>query len=1485
MARLGPRKGAPMAGGASAPSAEWPLYRAERLEGRVLLSGLSIAQENALPGAPPSQWVLAAADPSIEGFTTDISVNQGQTVQFKINDKSAAPYHIDIYRLGYYSGLGARLVTTIPASATVDEVQPAPLTDATTGLTDAGDWDVTASWPVPQDATSGIYQAKIVRDDTGGANRIIFIVRADSSHSDLLFQTSDETWQAYNTWGGHSLYIGATPAAPDRGVAVSYNRPLVYPEPLGASVFWEEYPMVRWLDANGYDVSYFSDVDSDRNGALIKNHRVFLSVGHDEYWSPGQRANVEAARDAGVNLAFFSGNEVFWQTHWENSSDSSATPYRTLVCYKETRNDIRSDPLSPTVWTGAWADARQPGGADPQNALTGTLFSANGTRFDSITVPADDGQLRFWRNTSIARLAPGQTATLPIGELGYEWDSDSDNGFRPAGLIDLSHTTIQLAGQKLLDFGAVYGAGTATHSLTLYRAASGALVFGAGTINWSWGLDATHGYAPTATSPDMQQATVNLFADMGVQPATLQSGLTPATASTDTVAPTSVILSPLAGATLPSGDPVTIGGTASDSGGGVVAGVEVSVDGGASWHPATGRSTWSYVWSPAVPGVVGIRTRAVDDSGNLETPSAGVAVTVVAPDRPLSIWGDSAAPLVPSVNSPISLELGLKFRSDIDGYITALRFYKGPLNTGPHVGYLWDAGGHLLASAAFSSETPAGWQQVSFPSAVPITANTTYVASYYTASGNYSVDNFALATTAVSNGPLHALSSWQSAGNGVFAYGRDFPTASIGTAENFWVDIVFSSDPAVGGPAVVTEDPASGGTGAALTTAVRAVFNEAIDPSTVLFQVSGPSGMVAGNVRYDQSTHTATWAPLSPLDPSTTYSVSVSQAKDAAGRVMPPASWSFTTFGSGPYSLWPSSAAPARASTFNPLAVSQGMELGILFRADVAGYITGVRFYKAKSASGDHLAHLWDGTGNLLATAQFTNETASGWQDARFAAPVPLRADTTYVASYHDTSGWAPTDLNYFSVSGWDSPPLHVQPRPGGVYAFGQTPFPSHGYADSNYWVDVDFVPGTPLSAAAALPPITAAGRDYTFSITYSDPSPIDPSTLTGSNLLVTGPNGFSQAATLVAVDSSTPGSPRTATYRIRPPSRLWMAADDGNYTVALQPSQISDTAGRYAPPMSLGTFTVTAPSDITGALINASAPPAAGAPAGLAGWTVYIDANNNGIRDPGEPAATTNINGRYAFANLAPGTYTVVASVPANWQITSGSPAQYTLVLGQNQNAAGNDFSLSMNPPQSNAGTGSITGSVYMDANYNGVRDASEGGLAGWTVFLDFNADRRLDPGDIATVTDAAGNYQFLGLAPGTYTVRQAVPSGFHRTRPVPESGLVTVSAGQTSSGPAFGNVAGANIVTDFSYLVTLGRHYSQTGTIADGDLNGDGKIDFSDLVLLARNYRQSLDSVPAALQPADVAATAATPAGLLASPALLPHRRKHVYAPAPAR
>ena len=275
--------------------------------------------------------------------------------------------------------------------------------------------------------------------------------------------------------------------------------------------------MVRWLERNGYDVSYFTGVDSDRSGAEILEHEAFLSVGHDEYWSGGQRSNVEAARDAGVDLAFFSGNEVFWKTRWEDSIDGPTTDHRTLVSYKEThreRGDRRSD-RRPGPGPGATTARSTPRGRTRRTRSPGRCSrSTAGT--SAIEVPAADGKMRFWRNTTVAALARG-----PDRDPGRRTRSATsgtrtlDNDARPPGLVHLSSTT-RSGVEVLQDNGSTYGSGTATHHLTLYRAPSGALVFGAGTIQWSWGLDGVHDRGGSTPDPRMQQATVNLFADMGV---------------------------------------------------------------------------------------------------------------------------------------------------------------------------------------------------------------------------------------------------------------------------------------------------------------------------------------------------------------------------------------------------------------------------------------------------------------------------------------------------------------------------------------------------------------------------------------------------------------------------------------------------------------------------------------------------------------------------------------------------------------------------------------------------------------------------------------------------------------------------------------------------------------------------------------------------------------------------------------------------------
>jgi fibronectin type 3 domain-containing protein len=771
-----------------------------------------VACENTKPGDPPSDWQIeGVGDPSIQGFATSMSVNVGQAVYFKIKTP-ASSYHIDILRLGYYGGDGARkIASNIQPSANLPQAQPNCLTDSSTGLIDCGNWGVSASWSVPADAVSGLYVAHLVRDDTGGESQIFFVVRDDSSHSDVVLKTSDATWEAYNAYGGNSLYTctvscpSGNPAGYKAAYAVSYNRPFdgTLATDNGLSdPFYAEYQLIRFLERNGYDLSYVSQHDVESNPGLLQNHKVFISSGHDEYWSAGERQGVEAARDAGVNLAFFSGNEVFWKTRWASSSDGSSTSYRTLVTYKDTHFPTPVDPESPNVTTGTWRDPRfsPPGDAGrPESSLTGQYFLVNsGT--SEIKVPAAFSGLRFWRNTLVSTLTPGQTLTLSpgTGTLGYEWDVGFDNGFQPAGRISLSSTTVNGV-QTFKDYGTqVENNTTATHSLSLYRAPSGALVFGAGTVQWSWGLDVTNAWGragPDGSAPDptMQQATVNLMADMGAQPMTLQAGLVATSGSTDTTPPTATPVSPTEGAELADGSTVMVSGMATDAGGGVVAAVEVSTDGGSTWHPATGTSSWTYSWTVHGNPTTTIKARAVDDSGNIGAPSSGTTVSVACP---CSLF-KGTAPTTEDAGDASSVELGLKFRSDVAGTINGIRFYKAQANTGTHVGSLWTSTGTLLAQATFTGETASGWQQVAFATPVKIQPNTTYVAAYFAPNGHYSATEFALdhppalGPDNLDSPPLHALPD-TAGGNGLYKYTQSsvFPTSTY-HSENYWVDVSF----------------------------------------------------------------------------------------------------------------------------------------------------------------------------------------------------------------------------------------------------------------------------------------------------------------------------------------------------------------------------------------------------------------------------------------------------------------------------------------------------------------------------------------------------------------------------------------------------------------------------------------------------------------------------------------------------------------------
>lgn len=1220
-----------------------------------------VACENLNPGTPAAIWddFTGAGDPTLQGFATDISVNVGERVDFKVKSTAAA-YQVAIYRLGWYQGNGARKIDDVTPSAPLPQVQPACITDPATNLVDCGNWSVSASWQVPSAAVSGVYLAVLTRPDTGGASHIPFVVRNDASRSAVVYQTSDPTWQAYNDYGGSDFYIApvAVAAGQARALKISYNRPLATRAGVEARDYLmsNEYSMIRFLERNGYDLSYIAGVDTDRHGSLLTNHRVFLSVGHDEYWSAAQRANVEAARDAGVNLAFFSGNEVYWQTRYEPSVDGTNTPYRTLVSYKETWSNAKIDPSG--TWTGTFRDPRFGATTRPENALTGTAYMSNHTDL-ALKVPAEQGKYRIWRNTSVASLASGQVATLAPNTVGYESNEDLDNGYRPAGLVRMS-TTTGSAPQYLTDFGSTVSPGTTTHHITMYRAASGARVFSAGTIQWSFGLDDQHDVPGGAISVPMQQATVNLLADMDAQPTTLMTALSPATKTSDVTAPTVTITSP-GPSTIASGSRITVAGTATDVGG-VVGAVEVSTDGGLTFHPAQGTSSWTFTGVVSGTSNDAIKVRAADDSANLSTPVSAALLGVTCP---CSLFGD-AIPATPDTNDGSGVELGVGFMSSVNGWVTGIRFYKGVGNTGTHTGTLWSTTGTQLATGTFVGETATGWQTMAFDAPVPISANTRYVASYFAPKGHYASAGGATPGSFwygdVRSGPLTAPGATTSVGNGSFLSGQGFPTHSY-DATNYYVDVVFY-DRDVFPPKVSSASPLPNSSSNRTANLPKAVFSKDIDLGTLAMTmtVAGPGGAsVTGQVGYDSASRTATFQPTSALDVGTMYTVTVAAA-DAAGNAMAPWSWSFRTADADrqpnncPCSLWNDSYVPQITGDSDAASV----ELGVKFTPTVDGVVTGVRFYKNPANLGTHTGSLWSATGTRMATGTFAAESTQGWQTLTFAAPVSVTAGTTYVASYLAPQGRYAVDPGLLASEYVFSPLKTI--TNGGLYLYGTGGFPKNSSSASYVVTPVFTVPPGVKPVVTRTNPIdgeTNVRVDRTVTVSFSTlvvPGSPVLALATGAGSPVAGSTSFDSSSQQAVFTPSAPLSAGTI-YRLT----ISGAASLGG--TAMDPATSTFvTAGETACPCT------TMSSAATPAVVDSGD---GGAVSLGLRFTPTVPGSVTGVRFYKSTANTGTHSGSLWNASgqrLATGTF--VGETAAGWQtLTFAQPVQVT--VGQTYTAA----------------------------------------------------------------------------------------------------------------------------------------------------------------------------------------------------------------------
>jgi hypothetical protein len=525
---------------------------------------------------------------------------------------------------------------------------------------------------------------------------------------------------------------------------------------------------------------------------------------------------------------------------------------------------------------------------------------------------------------------------------------------------------------------------------------------------------------------------------------------------------------------------------------------------------------------------------------------------------PCTIWTPGSSPAIVDSGDASSVELGLKFRSDVAGYVTGVRYYKSAGNSGTHIANLWSASGSLLATAQFSGESNSGWQQVTFSAPVLISSGTTYIVSYFAPTGHYSFDANVFATSAVDAVPLHALASGVDGSNGVYNYGSTstFPTSSFNSS-NYWVDVVFVPSGSTAAPAVTSTSPANAAGGVATNISVTATFSEPMDPASITatsFQLlDANQTAVAGTVTYNSANAALVFQPSTPLANGMSFAATVrGSVTDVFGNVMgSDFNWSFATQKALPPGLCP-------CSIFNPNVTpgvvdsgeARPVELGVKFQSDLGGYITGVRFYKSAANAGTHVGNLWTGNGVLLATATFTAETASGWQQVTFSSPVAISSGTTYVASYYTSTGHYAFDQSEFATA-IDNSPLHglasASSGGNGVYEYNSTSiFPSSTYNASNYWVDVAFTPSSssvPPLVTATTPGDRATNVPLASAISARFSEPMNAATITSSNFQMVDSLGnvvpgavsyVSNAATLMFQPTTTltPQTTYTATVR-----------------------------------------------------------------------------------------------------------------------------------------------------------------------------------------------------------------------------------------------------------------------------------------------------------------------------------------------------------------
>jgi sugar lactone lactonase YvrE len=438
-----------------------------------------ISLENEQDGVDVLALAGVSGAAQLAAYASATSVAAGESVDVFAHVVGAQEVGWELFRIGYYQGRGARQIAS-GARAQVNP-QPACPTDPDTGLVEC-QWQsafsitTDAAWP------SGYYAFKLTAAD-GSSTLVPLILREREPRAPVVVQASVNTWQAYNTWGGTSLYKNTRKDSSFRGARaqrVSFDRP--YDRVLSA--FMKEVQFVRFAEQRGYDMAYVTNLDVDGDPTLLKDRKLFVSVWHDEYWSVAERDALDSARDAGTSLAFLSANTGYWRVRLTPASDG--TLRRVITCYKAADRDPSSNAIDTTV------QFRQQPHARPENALLGIMYG-DWSDFTGFPFLVRNHAHWLYRGTGVVE----RETLSPI--IGTEWDAVADNTYTPEELEIVGDSPV------VSQVGVPFPHAQAS----VYYPTDHSFVFASGSIAWATGLYGSR------SDPRVQRMTENVFARAG----------------------------------------------------------------------------------------------------------------------------------------------------------------------------------------------------------------------------------------------------------------------------------------------------------------------------------------------------------------------------------------------------------------------------------------------------------------------------------------------------------------------------------------------------------------------------------------------------------------------------------------------------------------------------------------------------------------------------------------------------------------------------------------------------------------------------------------------------------------------------------------------------------------------------------------------------------------------------------------------------------